>query len=132
MHVAAFRHFFELEDADDVDILGKVGFDLVRVPMRRDRVSRIWTQDESWLLDQLQESGMSPAQLVRRPFWESCLDHYALYGIDDLEDAKTYGAPQFVERFGSFRTLAQRYGGPERMRLDLEAVKTHLYVPMAA
>lgn len=132
IHVAAFRHYLELEDADDVDILGKIGFDLVRVPMRRDRASRIWTQDEPWLLNQLQETGVPSEQLIRRPFWESCLDHYALYGIDDLEDAKTYGAPQFVERFGSFRTLAQRYGGPDRMRLDLEAVKTHLYVPMAA
>jgi EcoEI R protein C-terminal. len=69
---------------------------------------------------------------VRLPFWEACLDHYALFGIDDLERGQTYSAPQFVERFGSFVSFARRYGGPLRMRADLDAVKQHLYVPMAA
>ncbi|APR86255.1 Type I restriction-modification system, restriction subunit R [Minicystis rosea] len=132
IHIAAFRHFFDLVDADDVDILGKVGFDLGRVPLRRDRADRLWTQDEPWLLWQLEEAGVTPEQAIRLPFWSACLDHYALFGIDDLEDARTYGAPQFVERFGGFRAFADRYGGPHRMRADLEAVKQHLYVSMAA
>ena len=54
----------------------------------------------------------------------------ALVGIDDLEQARTYGAPQFVEQFGSFQTLSRRYGGAPLLKSDLEAVKQHLYVPM--
>jgi len=53
IHVAAFRHYFDLDSTDDVDILAKVGFDLPRVPARLDRVSRIWNQDEAWLRGQI-------------------------------------------------------------------------------
>lgn len=63
---------------------------------------------------------------------KTALDHYRLFGIDDLEQARTYGAPQFAEQFGSFTTLTQRYGGPALLKADLELVKQHLYVPMAA
>jgi type I restriction enzyme R subunit len=158
IHIQAFRHFLDLPEADEVDILAKVGFDLGSVPLRRDRADRVWLQDRAWLLGQLgfeaseiaaeEEAerlalqadrllmvGATQAadeRALRRDFWSSCLSHYTLFGIDDLEDARTYGAPQFVERFGSFRTLADRYGGPKRMRADLDAVKHHLYVPMAA
>jgi len=45
IHIAAFRKFFDLDAADDVDILSKVGFDLVRVPMRTDRVVRFWSAE---------------------------------------------------------------------------------------
>lgn len=131
IHVAAFRHFFELEAADDVDVLSKVGFGVPRVPMRRDRVDRLLTQDDAWLLELLAEKDISPDQWVRMPFWQASFDHYALFGIDDLEDARTYSGPLFVERFGSFASLAQRYGGPQRMRTDLQAIKQHLYAPMA-
>ena len=68
----------------------------------------------------------------KRDFWQVALDHYALFGIDDLEKAQTYGAPQFAELFGSFQTLTARYGGPQLLKADLEAVKQHLYVPMVA
>ena len=46
------------------------------------------------------------------------------------EQARTYGAPQFVEQFGSFQTLSRRYGGAQNLKADLEAVKQHLYVSM--
>jgi type I restriction enzyme, R subunit len=49
IHIAAFRHYFDLDAADDVDILAKVGFDLARVPLRHDRVVRFWQDDEEWL-----------------------------------------------------------------------------------
>ncbi len=127
IHVAAFRKYFDLDAADDVDILSKVGFDLVRVPMRTDRVVRFWDAEQPWLVQLV--GNQSP---VKVQFWETCLDHYALYGIDDLEQGQTYSAPQFVERFGNFSQLLGQYGGGPKLRTDLEEVKRHLYVPMAA
>jgi type I restriction enzyme R subunit len=61
-------------------------------------------------------------------FWETALDHYALYSIDDLERGETYSAPQFVQRFGSFARFLPIYGGGQKLRGDLEQVKRHLYV----
>ncbi len=130
IHVAAFRHYFDLDATDDVDILAKVGFDLARVPARLDRVSRIWSQDEAWVRDQLVQQTSANGDL-KLDFWQTCLDHYTLYGIDDLEKGQTYSAPQFVTRFGNFSNLLQQYGGAPRLKADLEDVKRHLYVPMA-
>ncbi len=47
IHVAAFRHYFDLDVADDVDILAKVGFDLATIPMRHDRVTHFWDRNEA-------------------------------------------------------------------------------------
>ena len=126
IHIAAFRKYFDLDAADDVDILSKVGFDLVRVPTRTDRVVRFWDAEQPWLVQLV--GNQNP---VKAQFWETCLDHYALYGIDDLEQGQTYSAPQFVERFGNFSQLLGQYGGGPKLRTDLEEVKRHLYVPMA-
>jgi hypothetical protein len=63
-------------------------------------------------------------------FWQASLDHYAIYGVDELESANTYRTPQFAEQFGSFQTIAREYGGAVRLREDLLAVKHHLYVAM--
>ena len=131
-HVAAFRHFFGLESTDDVDILAKVGFDLVRAPARTDRAARFWEQEEQWLVSQVGEHATGDADRFRTRFWQTSLDHYALYGIDDLEKGATYSAPQFVTQFGSFGSLLSRYGGVAALKSDLEAVKQRLYVPMAA
>ena len=103
----------------------------MRVPSRDDRVIRLLEEDENWLLNQLGEKDLPPEVRIRLPFWNTALDHYRLFGIDDLEQARTYGAPQFAEQFGSFQTLTSRYGGPHLLKSDLEAVKRHLYVPMA-
>jgi type I restriction enzyme R subunit len=130
IYPAAFRHYLELEGTDDVDILAKVGFELPRVPTRADRVIRFEDEDEPWLLAHLGEAALNEDQRFKRRFWFSALDHYRLFGIDDLERARTYGAPQFAEQFGGFQTLTRRYGGAELLRTDLEAVKHHLYVPM--
>jgi type I restriction enzyme R subunit len=157
IYPSAFRHYLGLQSTDDVDILAKIGFDLVRVPTRHQRVERFWDQDEPWL-NSILGGGQSPSRILpfkqppdsepvrlaaessatygtssrlKRDFWQIALDHYALFGIDDLESARTYSAPQFVEQFGSFQTLTARYGGPQRLKTDLEAVKHHLYVPMA-
>ena len=132
IHVAAFRHYFELDGSDDVDILGKVGYGLVRIPSRHDRVVRLWDDDENWLLTQLGEHDLPDKDRFKTHFWETGLDHYSLYGIDDLERGSTYSAPQFVEQFGSFSRLLSRYGGADKLKADLEAVKQHLYVPMVA
>lgn len=130
IYVSAFRHFLDLTSTDDVDILGKIGFDLVRVPTRHERVVRFWDQEEGWLLEQTGEKALADEQRFREHFWQTSLDHYALHGIDDLEQGATYRAPHFVEQFGSFSSLLGRYGGAERLKSDLEVVKTHLYVPM--
>ena len=132
IHVAAFRHYFELDGSDDVDILGMVGFALVKIPSRHDRVVRFWDADENWLLSRLEEHDHPDENRFKTRFWQTGLDHYSLYGIDDLERGSTYSAPQFVEQFGSFSRLLNRYGGAEELRADLEAVKQHLYVPMVA
>ena len=74
IHVAAFSRYFAIFDAaDDVDILSKIGFDLVRVPNRTDRVVRFWDAEQSWLS---QLVGANLRQAFR--FWETSLDHYAL------------------------------------------------------
>jgi type I restriction enzyme R subunit len=132
IYPAAFRHYLDLPEADDVDILAKIGFQLPRVPNRVDRANRLWDQDQIWLLDQLGESHLLEADRFKLRVWQTALDHYGLFGIDDLEQARTYGTPQFAEQFGSFTTLTGRYGGPALLKADLEAIKRHLYVPMAA
>ena len=132
VHVAAFRHFLDLPETDDVDVLAKVAFDLVRVPDRRDRVAHFWDYDQDWLLARIGEDGIAEADRVRLQFWETCLDHYQLFGVDDLEDARTFRTPQFVGRFGSFTQLLRRYGDARQLRQDLEEVKRHLYVPLSA
>ena len=43
-----FRHYLDLPDADDVDILAKIGFQLPRVPNRADRANRLWDEDQIW------------------------------------------------------------------------------------
>lgn len=132
IYPSAFRHYLDLPDADDVDILAKIGFQLPRVPDRADRTNRLWDEDQIWLLDHLGEAALPESQRFKTRLWRTALDHYRLFGIDDLEQARTYSAPQFAEQFGSFTTLTQRYGGPALLKADLELVKQHLYVPMAA
>jgi type I restriction enzyme R subunit len=130
IYPSAFRHYLDLPDADDVDILAKIGFELPRIPDRIDRVHRLWDDDQTWLLKHLGEDGLPEDLRFKTHVWQTALDHYRLFGIDDLEQARTYGTPQFAEQFGSFVSMTKRYGGPELLRSDLELVKQHLYVPM--
>ena len=157
IYPSAFRHYLGLDGTDDVDILAKIAFDLARVPTRHQRVTRFWEQEENWFLTQLAQPTptakiitfppkmVEPARMAaeapriftakdtfKREFWQVALDHYAIFGIDDLEKAQTYSAPQFSEPFGSFQTIASRYGSPQILKGDLESVKHHLYVPMAS
>jgi len=157
IYPSAFRHYLGLEATDDVDILAKIAFDLALVPTRHQRVERFWDQDENWFANQLAnppsrgkiitlpqesiEAAIKAAEdpntftakdTFKREFWQVALDHYAVFGIDDLEKAQTYSAPQFSEQFGSFQTIASRYGNPQLLKADLESVKHHLYVPMAS
>ena len=132
IYPAAFRHYLDLPDTDDVDILAKIGFELPRIPTRSDRADRLINSDQIWLLNQLGETQLPDDKRFKFNFWRTAIDHYRLFGIDDLEQAQTYGAPQFVDQFGSFSALTQRYGGPALLRVDLEQVKQHLYIPMVA
>ncbi|MBU5637502.1 DEAD/DEAH box helicase family protein [Geomonas sp. Red69] len=132
IYPSAFRHYLDLPDADDVDILAKVGFELPRVPNRVDRANRLWDEDLIWLMDHLGENLLPEVQRFKTHLWQTALDHYRLFGIDELEQARTYSAPQFTDQFGSFVTLTKRYGGPALLKADLELVKKHLYVPMTA
>ena len=156
IYPSAFRKYMELPDTDDVDILAKIGFDYTRVPTRQERVGRFWDQEKSWyethfgLLLPGRESGniqmgnddvslaaeemqnnFADQDQWKLDFWRTALDHYSLFGIDDLETARTYSAPQFVDQFGSFQSLTTKYGGAQKLKVDLEEVKEHLYVPMA-
>jgi type I restriction enzyme R subunit len=132
IYPSAFRHYLDLPDADDVDILAKIGFQLPRIPNRADRANRLWDEDQIWLVNHLGEASVPEDRRFKTRLWQTALDHYRLFGIDDLEQARTYGAPQFAEQFGGFTTLTRRYGGPDLLRTDLELVKKHLYIPMAA
>jgi type I restriction enzyme R subunit len=130
IYPSAFRHYLDLPDADDVDILAKIGFQLPRIPNRADRADRLWDEDQTWLINHLGEAALPEEQRFKTHVWQTALDHYRLFGIDDLEQARTYGAPQFVEQYGSFTALTNKYGGPALLKADLEIVKTRIYVPM--
>ena len=157
IYPSAFRHYLDLPTTDDVDILAKIGFDLVRVPTRHQRVQRFWSDEEDCMNSLLSGSCQSADQSnlftggqqydmaaedwsdygatsssPKLRFWQTALDHYALFGIDDLEQARTYGAPQFTALFGSFQSLTTQYGGAQLLKSDLEVIKKHLYVPMSA
>lgn len=143
IYPAAFRHFLDLPTTDDVDILAKIGFNLVRVPTRHQRVERFWEDDTDWLYASNRQTptasfpdaaDVTPVYSTNMTyqFWQTALDHYALFGIDDLEEARTYSTPQFSEQFGSFQRLTREYGGVAKLKNDLESVKHHLYVPMSA
>ena len=154
IYPSAFRHYLELPDTDDVDILAKIGFDLFQVPTRGGRVARFWDEESPWYESQFgitlprdtsgiqtgstslsiaaeEREGYDVGETWKLDFWRTALDHYSLFGIDDLEQARTYAAPQFVDQFGSFQSLTSRYGGAQLLKSDLEEVKAHLYVPMA-
>lgn len=154
IYPAAFRHYLDLPDTDDVDILSKIGFELPRIPTRPERVARFWQDDNQWYeskfgialprtdtnltnapADQYDLAAeltgdFNDSDAWKVDFWRTALDHYSMFGIDDLERAQTYGAPQFVEQFGSFQTLTKRYGGAKDLKADLETIKQHVYVPM--
>lgn len=153
IYPSAFRHYLDLPTTDDVDILAKIGFELAKVPTRPQRVERFWEDDAIQVIggstapsggkiiqnatETLSKVAEPPAFYaspddLKRRFWQTALDHYALFGIDDLEQARTYSAPQFAEQFGSFQTLTQRYGSPAQLKADLELLKQELYVPMTA
>jgi type I restriction enzyme R subunit len=132
IYPSAFRYYLDLQDADDVDILAKIGFQLPRVPSRAERANRLWDEDQLWLLNHLGEAALPENERFKALFWQIALDHYRLFGIDDLELASTYSTPQFAEKFGSFTNLTLRYGSPALLRADLELVKSHLYVLMTA
>lgn len=125
---AVFQDCQDLWATDDVDILAKIGFDLLRVPTRRQRVDRLWEDDLESLKQSVdRESGID----MIFEFWRAALDHYVLFGIDQLEQARTYTSPEFAVRFGSFQRLTSDYGSVQELKDDLEVVKKHLYVAMA-
>ncbi|MFO0626514.1 MAG: DEAD/DEAH box helicase family protein, partial [Polyangiales bacterium] len=132
VYLAALRHVNQLDRHDDVDVLAKVGFDLARVPTRGDRVVRFWDEERDWFAREIEDRTPPAAPNFRERFWDVCMEHYTRFGIEDLEEGRTYKAPHFSLRFGSFVQIVNAYGGAERLRDDLTAVKRHLYVPIAA
>lgn len=132
VYLAALRHVNQLDRHDDVDVLAKVGFDLARVPTRSDRVVRFWDEERDWFAQEIEDRTPPADPNFRERFWDVCMEHYTRFGIEDLEEGRTYKAPHFSLRFGSFVQIVNAYGGAERLRDDLTAVKRHLYVPIAA
>ncbi|TWU41884.1 DEAD/DEAH box helicase family protein [Novipirellula artificiosorum] len=135
--IQKLRHQLDMHGVDDVDVLAKVGFDLGDVPTRKDRVRHFWGFDGPWLRKRLglKENSFERDENTdswKLAFWRVTLDHYSLYGVDQLERGQTYQLPQFVGQFGSFQTLTSKYGGPKKLRADLEAVKEKIYVPVVS
>lgn len=132
--IETLRRRSAMSGVDDVDVLAKVGFGLDDVATRKDRVRNFWNEEGSWFKSRL---GIQPdsteddghADSWKLAFWVTTLDHYSLFGIDQLEQGHTYQLPQFVSQFGSFQTLTSKYGGPKLLRADLEAVKEKIYAP---
>ena len=138
MHIVdAFRRQSTMSGVDEVDILAMAGFGLTDPPTRKQRVKSFWREQSSWLRAILglkpdsTEDGGSPDSW-KLAFWTVALDYYSLYGIEPLERGSTYQLPQFVAQFGSFQTLTTKYGGPNQLQADLEAVKEKLYVPIVS
>ncbi|HDC4442457.1 TPA: hypothetical protein O8L90_002371, partial [Enterobacter cloacae] len=115
------RVILNLPDVDDVDIYAKVGFQLDWVPDRVERVESLWDKGMSWL----ENEGNTAS--IKLQVWQTALDHYCLFGIDDLENAQIYMTPPFTQQFGSFPEMARRYGGAARLREDFEKIKELLY-----
>lgn len=132
VYLPALRLANQLHRHDDVDVLAKVGFDLSRVPTRDERVVRFWDEERRWFADRIEDQDPPTDASFRARFWDVCMEHYARFGIDDLEVGATYKSSHFQLRFGSFARIVRAYGGAERLRDDLTAVKQHLYVPIAA
>jgi type I restriction enzyme R subunit len=126
-----------MHGVDDADVLAKVGFGLEDVATRKDRVRQFWGFEGPWLRKRLElkentfESDGN-AGSWKLAFWRVTLDHYSLYGIDRLERGQTYQFPPFVGQFGSFQTLTSKYGGPKKLRADLEAIKEKIYAPVVS
>ena len=72
--MTACRHFFDLDATDDVDILAKIGFDLVRAPARHDRVARFRDREDQWLVSRVGEQAADDADRVKTRFWRTSLD----------------------------------------------------------
>ena len=85
-----------------MDILAKIGFELIRVPTRNDRAIRLWEQDQDWLLTHLGEKAAAEQDRFKSKFWLTALDHYRLFGIDDLEQAKLTALPSSLSNSGAF------------------------------
>ena len=66
VHVAACRHFFDLDATDDVDILAKVDFDLAWAPARHDRVAWFWDREAQWLVSRVGEQAADDTDRVKR------------------------------------------------------------------
>lgn len=135
--IEKLTHRLEMHGVDDVDVVAKVGFGLEDVPTRKDRVGQFWGFEGPWLRKRLElkentfeSDGI--AESWKLAFWRVTLDHYSLYGVDSLERGQTYQLPQFVSKFGSFQTLTSKYGGPKKLRSDLEAVKEKIYAPVVS
>ena len=133
IYPSAFRHYLELPDADDVDILAKIGFQLPRVPNRADRANRLWDEDQSLAAQPSGRSGYARRVSASRPMCGK-----PRWTTTACSASTTSNKPAPIARrnlptqFGSFTTLTQRYGGPALLKADLELVKKHLYVPMVA
>jgi type I restriction enzyme R subunit len=133
--IDGLRRQLGVSGVDDVDVLAKVGFGLDDLPTRKDRVRNFWEKEGQWLRSRLglrsdSKQNDNKADSWKLAFWTVALDHYSLNGIEPLEHGRTYQLPHFVGQFGSFQTLTSKYGGPQRLRADLEAIKEKMYVPL--
>ncbi len=135
--IEKLRHRLGLHGVDDPDVLAKVGFRLGDVPTRKDRVDHFWGFEGPWLrkilgLREYSFENDGQEGSWKLAFWRVTLDHYSLYGVDQLERGHTFQLLKFVSQFGSFQTLTLKYGGPKELRADLEAVKEKIYTPLVS
>ncbi|MEG7484426.1 DEAD/DEAH box helicase family protein [Citrobacter freundii] len=123
--IPVLSRYLRLTEADDVDILAKIGFQLSEIPTRAQRVEHLLETKNEWL----RGSGDSQQAEFLTTFWQAVLDHYSHSGVDVLEQASTYDSPLFIELFGGFVEIDRRYGGASALRKDLGQIIQQLYFP---
>ena len=110
--IPVLSRYLRLTEADDVDILAKIGFQLSEIPTRAQRVEHLLETKNEWL----RGSGDSQQAEFLTTFGQA-------------EQASTYDSPLFIELFGGFVEIARRYGGASALRKDLGQIIQQLYLP---
>jgi type I restriction enzyme R subunit len=106
----------DLQDMDALDLLIHLAWNEPKLT-RFDRARRVRRNHGGFF---------GSFQPEAREVLELLLERYATYGIDDMTDARALEADS-VREFGTLVEIAERFGGPERMRAAVEDLQRLLY-----